>query len=392
MGWVVRIVRMGRRKLKLTIVVGARPNFVKIAPLLRQIARHPSRFAPTLVHTGQHYDRAMSADIFEDLGLPEPDINLGIGSGTHAEQVGQTMIELEKIIQQAKPDFVVVAGDVNAVCAAALTASKAGAKLAHIEAGLRSFDRSMPEEINRIVADALSDLLFTTDHFADANLLKEGRPQQAIHRVGNIMIDTLEMNRASAASISASEIIHRKLQSVSVNAPYFPEEGYAVLTLHRPSNVDKSDVIAGILDTIKRAIGSHIPLVWPIHPRTRENLKRFSMWKRLQNANWLVLTSPLTYREMLRLTMRARVVITDSGGLQEECCVLGTPCVVLRNTTERPITLKDNGGTCVLAGNSPPAIAQAVDRALTNVRSPSRPPLWDGHSAERIVEVFLNLG
>jgi len=379
-------------KLHLMLVVGARPNFVKVAPLLRQTGIHRARISTTLVHTGQHYDRAMSADMFEDLGLPREDFNLGIGSGTHAEQVGRTMIELEKLFHAAKPDWVIVAGDVNAVCAAALTAAKESIRIAHIEAGLRSFDRSMPEEINRLVADALADLLFTTDHFANANLLREGRPDSAIKMVGNIMIDTLEAQRAAAASISVSQIAERKSQPDRHCPASIPEEGYAVLTLHRPSNVDQPVTLSAILDSIKESVGHMMPVVWPVHPRTRENLRRFGSWDRMMHAQWLVPLMPLAYREMLRLTMRAAIVLTDSGGLQEECCVLGTPCVVLRDTTERPITLKDHGGTCLLAGNTPEGIMTAAQTALRMERRPSRPPLWDGHSAERIVEVFLNLG
>jgi len=410
-------------------VVGARPNFMKIAPFVRELGRHPDRFDHHLVHTGQHYDKAMSDAFWTALGIPEPDSSLGIGSGTHAEQVGRTMEALEKILKTWKPDWVVVVGDVNATCAAAITAKKEHVKLAHIEAGLRSFDRAMPEEINRIVTDRLSDLLFTPDEIADLNLKNEGMPNEAIRRVGNVMIDTLEANRERAAELDLKTIIEsnlikptprsadpsqggdqRKVPSIGgvpgLSAVALSgvegakaegrgglnlQNGYAVLTLHRPSNVDDRATLESLVRLFQDDVATAMPLLWTLHPRTRKQLETWGLLPAISSCPSIVLLEPLGYLEMLKLNLGARVMLTDSGGLQEECCVLGTPCITLRTNTERPVTLRENGGTAELAGSDVGRIRRLFAAMKDAPRRESRPPLWDGHTAERIVEVFRGL-
>lgn len=373
-------------------VVGARPNFMKIAPFVRALARFPDEFTHTLVHTGQHYDAAMSKSFFRDLSIPVPDVDLGIGSGTHAEQVGKTMIAFEKVIQDRKPDWIVVIGDVNATCACSITAKKEHIQLAHIESGLRSFDLDMPEEINRLVTDRLSDLLFTTDSIADANLLKEGVPPARIKRVGNIMIDTLETQRATAAALDLTSLCTAfALPGASHPLPPLKDNRYCVITLHRPSNVDDLDILAPLVTFLIEEVAPVLPLIWPVHPRTRNTLESSGLWKGLQTAPGLILTQPLGYHEMLRLTTGAKVMLTDSGGLQEECCVMGTPCLTLRWNTERPITLREHGGVSVLVGNDVERLRTGFREAASRPRTICRPPLWDGHTAERIVACFKEL-
>lgn len=374
-------------------VVGARPNFMKIAPFVRALAGCADRFEHCLVHTGQHYDRAMSETFFKELKIPSPDIDLGIGSGTHAEQVGRTMIEFEKALRRGdRPDWVVVVGDVNATMACAITAKKQHLRLAHIEAGLRSFDMDMPEEINRLVTDRLADLLFTTDAIADANLRREGVPLERIKRVGNIMIDTLERHRSAAAALAPGKIVSGHaiggMTGAVAGPPPLPDRGYAVVTLHRPDNVDRPGVLGKLVDFFIREIAAQMPVVWPVHPRTFKQLKLHAILPRLRACRAVILVGPVGYREMLRLNMGARVMLTDSGGLQEECCVLGTPCLTLRSTTERPVTLRKHGGMSVLVGNDIPVIHRALRDALKWPRTGKRPPLWDGHTAGRIVGVL----
>jgi UDP-N-acetylglucosamine 2-epimerase (non-hydrolysing) len=373
-------------------VVGARPNFMKIAPFVRALNRHPGRFEHVLVHTGQHYDAAMSDSFFRDLAIPSPDVHLEIGSGTHAAQVGRTMIAFETVVRDRRPDWVVVVGDVNATCACSITAKKEGVKLAHIESGLRSFDLSMPEEINRMVTDRLSDLLFTTDEIADANLRAEGVAEARIRRVGNVMIDTMERQRATAAALDPRRLCEtHALEPGSPPPPPLADGAFAVLTLHRPSNVDDPAVLRALVELFASEIAARLPLIWPVHPRTRKQLEALGLWQRARDARNLILTEPLGYDEMLRLTLGARVMLTDSGGLQEECCVAGTPCLTLRWNTERPVTLKEHGGASVLVGNDPVRIREAFRAALAEPRSAHRPPLWDGRAAERIVAAFLEM-
>lgn len=381
-----------KSKLRIMSVVGARPNFMKIEPWVRQLSRYPDRFEHHLVHTGQHYDAAMSDAVWAGLGLPKPDTNLGVGSGTHAEQIGRTLMALEPIVKEWTPNWIVVVGDVNATCAAAITAKKEHVNLAHIEAGLRSFDRTMPEEINRIVTDRLSDLCFTPDEGADQNLRNEGTPDTAIRRVGNIMIDTLEANRAKAATMSIQDICSRnQVPDGPARSVAALKDGFTVLTLHRPSNVDDRGVLKSLVHFFVEELAREMPLVWTLHPRTRKQLEGDGLWDEVVSCPSLFLLEPLDYLEMFRLNLGARVMLTDSGGLQEECCVLGTPCITLRENTERPVTLREHGGTAELAGHDPAAIRRLFHAMKNLPRRESRPPLWDGHTAERIVEVFLKL-
>jgi len=368
-------------------VAGARPNFMKIAPLMHALQARGETFETHLVHTGQHYDEAMSESFFKTLSIPDPDENLGIGSGTHGEQVGRTMIEFEKVLERWPPDWVVLVGDVNATCACSITARKLGIRVAHVEAGLRSFDRSMPEEINRMVTDRLSDLLFTTDALADRNLAAEGVPAERIHRVGNVMIDSLETHRTEAARLDLDDVIRASLLDATSTGP-FEDRTYAALTLHRPSNVDSRAVLRALTAYLVDEFSRELPIVWPIHPRTRARLEQFNLWNTVMQSQRVHLTAPLDYHAMLRLTMGAKLMLTDSGGLQEECCVLGVPCVTLRENTERPITLVEHGGASLLAGNSVERIRGACRQLLASPLAASRPPLWDGHAAQRIADVL----
>ena len=283
-------------------------------------------------------------------------------------------------------------GDVNATCACSITAKKEHISLAHIESGLRSFDLEMPEEINRMVTDRLSDILFTTDTIADANLLKEGVPADRIKRVGNIMIDSLEAQRAFAAALDLTAICtDYALAGASPPPPPLKDNRFCVITLHRPSNVDNIDILAPLVNFLTSEVAPVLPLIWPVHPRTRKKLETFGLWTLLQKAPGIILTQPLGYHEMLRLNMGAKVMMTDSGGLQEECCILGTPCLTLRQNTERPITLREHGGVSVLVGNDIERIHSEFREASTLPRILHRPPLWDGHAAERMVACFREL-
>jgi len=375
--------------MKVVNVVGARPNFIKIAPLMEAYGRR-AEIEPLLVHTGQHYDERMSASFFEALGIPRPDIDLGVGSGTHAEQVGRTMIEFERVLREVRPDWVVVVGDVNATCACSITAKKEHVKLAHVEAGLRSFDLDMPEEINRMVTDRLADLLFTTDELADRNLRREGVPEERIKLVGNVMIDSLLTHRDRAAALPLDRIVsaNSRAQAAGSDAAALREDRYAVLTLHRPSNVDCPDTLAELTRFFVEEIAADLPLVWPVHPRTAKQLRQAGLWDRVSGAPGVVLLHPIGYLEMLRLNLGARIMLTDSGGLQEECCALGTPCLTLRENTERPVTITQ--GSNQLVGCDPQRIVAAASAILDQ---PLRtdypvPELWDGRSAERLVAVL----
>jgi len=383
---------MSRHKINIMSVVGARPNFMKIAPFVRELERFPECFHHTLVHTGQHYDASMSDAFFQALNIPKPDVDLEIGSGSHAEQVGRTMIAFEKVVRDLKPDWIVVVGDVNATCACSITAKKEHVKLAHIESGLRSFDLDMPEEINRMVTDRLSDLLFTTDELADANLLKEGVPAGKIKRVGNIMIDSLEQQRLVAAKLNPDAVCGVSALPGALHPnPPLRDNRFSTITLHRPSNVDDKDILGALVAFLTTDVAPVLPLVWPVHPRTRKQLEQFGFWDTLRNCPGVILTQPLGYHEMLRLTMGAKLMLTDSGGLQEECCVLGTPCLTLRRNTERPMTLREHGGASILVGNDIGKIRAEFREAATLPRAEHRPSLWDGHTAERIVACLRDL-
>jgi UDP-N-acetylglucosamine 2-epimerase (non-hydrolysing) len=354
---------------KIVHVVGARPNYMKIAPLMDALARQTA-FAQVLVNTGQHYDDNMAGSFFNELQLPRPDRNLGVGSGSHAAQTARVMTGFEEVCIEERPDLVVVVGDVNSTMAAALVAAKLVIPIAHVEAGLRSFDRTMPEEINRIVTDRLADLLLTPSSDGDDHLRAEGVAAEKIHLVGNIMIDTL-MRHLPAATFD------RIAPRVAIE-----EKAYAVMTLHRPSNVDDPLVLNGIFAAIKE-IASDRPVVFPVHPRTRARLAALA---NLHDLRGLMLTEPLGYIDFLSLTSHAAVVLTDSGGLQEESTALGIPCLTLRENTERPITITH--GTNRLVGIRTDAILAGYREALRNGTAPRRPPLWDGRTADRIVPIF----
>jgi len=384
--------------MKIVSVVGARPNFMKIAPFIRAIASYNvknvnEKIEHLLVHTGQHYDDRMSKQFFEKLNIPEADTNLGVGSGSHAEQVGLTMIAFEKVLKEEKPDWVVVLGDVNATLACSVTAKKEHIKVCHIEAGLRSGDITMPEEVNRLVTDRISDLLLTPDELSNQNLMNEGTDESRIGFVGNIMIDTLEEKREQAANLDFIDIIrenlHQEKSFHDIDKSKLIEEKIALMTMHRPSNVDKEMILTPIIDFLLNQVCVDFPLIWPIHPRSEKQLKHFGLWNRILKTKNLILLKPLGYIEMLRLNMGAKIMLSDSGGLQEECTVLGTPCLTLRLNTERPITLIENGGASVLVGNSISRIQEEYHKALLQERVPFRPPLWDGDTANRCLEEIL---
>jgi len=368
---------------------------MKAAPFLRAIRKHNASVPENpidhlLVHTGQHYDERMSKAFFSDLDLPEPDINLGIGSGTHAEQVGQTMIEFEKVLRKVKPDWVVVVGDVNATMACSVTAKKEWTRCCHIEAGLRSGDMTMPEEVNRLVTDSISDLLLTADEISTENLRKEGCPDNRVSFVGNIMIDTLDACRSDAAGRSVAAIVRGNTRDGEAMEKPVPADGrYALLTLHRPSNVDDIKLLGPIVSLINEQLSNRLPFIWPIHPRARKQLAVSGLLEKIADNPSISILEPVGYSDMLRLNMGARIALTDSGGLQEECTVLGIPCLTMRWNTERPVTLREHGGTCMLVGNSTENILKGFNDCLDLPHIPSRPPLWDGHTAGRCLEAIL---
>ena len=349
--------------MKIFNVVGARPNFMKIAPIVEEMSK-TADLKGILVHTGQHYDEGMSDVFFRELGIPVPDVHLGVGSGTHAEQTARVMVEFEKVCINEKPDLVVVVGDVNSTMACSIVAAKLLIPVAHVEAGLRSFDRTMPEEINRLVTDALSDLLFTTSRDADENLKREGVDPAKIHFVGNVMIDTLLKQRQKAAALDVEK----------------PKQ-YALVTLHRPSNVDDPKVLGPILEALQQ-ISRTMPVLFPIHPRTRKRVIDFGL-----SMDGIRTLDPLGYLEFLNLESTASVVLTDSGGLQEETTILRVPCLTLRYNTERPVTIEH--GTNIMVGPDKARILEAFRRIMNGDWKPSGPPeFWDGHAAQRIVQVI----
>ncbi|TWT45537.1 UDP-2,3-diacetamido-2,3-dideoxy-D-glucuronate 2-epimerase [Phycisphaerae bacterium RAS1] len=362
--------------MKIVNICGARPNFMKIAPLMAAYRRYP-HIQPLLVHTGQHYDEKMSDLFFRQLGIPEPDINLEVGSATHAVQTAQIMTRFEPVISEHKPDWVVVVGDVNSTIACALVASKLGVKVAHVEAGLRSFDRDMPEEINRLLTDAISDLLLVSEPSGVANLKREGVGEEKIHFVGNVMIDTL---RANLEQADRSPI----LETLGLTAGQ-----YNVVTLHRPSNVDDAATLGRIADAFEE-VQKDLPIVFPMHPRTVNNLGRLGLAERFKAMKRLKIIEPLGYLDFLKLTGRAAVVLTDSGGIQEETTILGVWCLTLRENTERPVTI--TSGTNALVGTDAAKILTEYRRCrLTKLIHPRVPEKWDGRAAERIAEVISRL-
>jgi len=360
--------------LRIVNVVGARPNFMKMAPLLTEYARHPGEFAPVLMHTGQHYDDNMSRLFFEQLRLPKPDVYLGIGAGTHAEQTARVMIELEKLLTADRPDLIVVVGDVNSTLAAAIVAAKLCIPLAHVEAGLRSFDRTMPEEINRLVTDTLSDYCFTPSVDAGENLLREGVAKEKIFFVGNVMIDTLLKLRDESLKSNIRDRLHL-------------DSEYGYLTLHRPSNVDSKTVLGEILSALE-AVQQQLPLAFPVHPRTQARLKEFGFWDRIGQWPNVKVTEPLGYLDSLCLMAGAKLVLTDSGGIQEETTALGIPCLTLRETTDRPVTVTE--GTSTIVGTNREKIVSEANKIIGGQRKSGHiPKFWDGKAAARIVETLL---
>jgi len=360
-------------------IVGARPNFMKMAPILRAFAAHVPAIPTLLVHTGQHYDKDMNDRLFEDLRLPHPDINLEVGSGSHAVQTAEVMRRFEPVIDTYRPSCVLVVGDVNSTLACTLVAVKKGIPVVHVEAGLRSYDRAMPEEINRVLTDQIADLLYTTERSAENNLIREGIAPERIRFVGNVMIDSLlsllhnrEFARAPTDTVAANGRDPELLTS---------DAGYGVVTLHRPSNVDDPETLTSLLGVL-RELAQQLPLVFALHPRTRANIERFGLGPLIDNPQ-LILLPPQGYLEMLGLMAGARIVLTDSGGLQEETTALGIPCLTMRDNTERPITVEQ--GTNTMVGRNTSAIRQQADEILAGRGKQGRlPELWDGHAAERI--------
>ncbi|MBN1418713.1 MAG: UDP-N-acetylglucosamine 2-epimerase (non-hydrolyzing) [Planctomycetes bacterium] len=354
-------------------VAGARPNFVKIASIARAMARSAGLF-PILVHTGQHYDEAMSRVFFDELGIPRPDINLEVGSASHAVQTAEIMRRFEEVAVREKPDLVLVVGDVNSTIACALVSVKLGIPVAHVEAGLRSFDRTMPEEINRVLTDAISTFLLTSEPVAEENLRREGIPSERISFVGNCMIDTLLAHR------------DRAVRSPILGDLALETKGYALVTLHRPSNVDDAATFEGILRALADIAG-RLPVVFPVHPRTRKQAAAFGLADLLERTPGMRVLDPVGYLDFLCLMTSARLVLTDSGGIQEETTVLGVPCLTLRENTERPITM--DLGTNRLVGADPRAIIGAAERILHGEIPRGRiPPLWDGRAADRIIAIL----
>jgi len=360
--------------MKIVNVVGARPNFIKIAPLMREMRKH-SEIQPILVHTGQHYDEHLSDIFFRQLGISEPDVDLQVGSGSHAWQTAEILKRIESVLLNEKPDVLLVVGDVNSTVAAALAAIKLGIPVAHVEAGLRSFDRSMPEEINRILTDAMSDYLFVTEEDAVKNLLREGKSTGQIHFVGNVMIDALRQFLPFAGASPIGEILG--LGCSDEPSPF------ALMTLHRPSNVDSPATLQALLQSVEE-IAERIPVVFPVHPRTQLRIEAL----RAKVHSQVRLIPPVGYLDFLWLMSRARFVMTDSGGIQEETTALGVPCLTLRENTERPITVEQ--GTNQIVGTEPERIISAAHRILSSERRRGRTPLlWDGDASQRIVDVLL---
>jgi UDP-N-acetylglucosamine 2-epimerase (non-hydrolysing) len=364
------------KPLKVLSVVGARPNFMKVAPIVAALQKSPQLFTSVIVHTGQHYDERLSKIFFEDLGIPSPDVNLNVGSASHAQQTAAIMAAFEPVLLDQQADVVVVVGDVNSTIACALVAAKLGVRIAHVEAGLRSFDRTMPEEVNRVLTDQISDLLFTTEPSAADNLRAEGVSADKIHFVGNVMIDTLLAHRERARALAVPEGLG------------LPRGAYAVLTMHRPTNVDSADAFERLIEALT-CIAGELPIVFPVHPRTRPRVSASAKAARLVESGRLRLTEPLGYLEFLGLMGGSRVVLTDSGGIQEETTILGIPCLTLRENTERPVTVTH--GTNQIVGTDPARIIAGWEQIKTKGVSRRTPPMWDGRTASRIVEVLKNL-
>jgi UDP-N-acetylglucosamine 2-epimerase (non-hydrolysing) len=371
---------MPNTPIKILCIVGARPNFMKIAPIMRAFNQQGSGIVARLLHTGQHYDAEMKKSFFDQLGIPEPDVDLGVGSGTHTWQTAEIMQRFEPELDAWQPAMILVVGDVNSTIACALVAVKKGVPVIHVEAGLRSFDREMPEEINRVLTDQISDLLFITERDAKKNLNREGIGSERIRFVGNVMIDTLMLNRKRAVPV---EQTLSRLDS----AWFGPEskQGFALVTLHRPSNVDEPEVLERLLKTLV-TVSQRTPVVFPIHPRTRARIEQAGLDKLLEEGRIGVLP-PLGYLELLGLMASAKVVLTDSGGIQEETTALGVPCITLRENTERPTTVTE--GTNTIVGSDPEKILSSFNEVMeTGGKAGRVPELWDGRAAERIAQAI----
>lgn len=360
------------KKLKIIFVAGARPNFMKIAPLIKEFKKYP-RVLPFLIHTGQHYDKKMSQVFLDELKIPKPDINLEVGSDTQAHQTGEIMIRFDKVAEKIKPDLVIVVGDVNSTVACSLVAAKRGIKVAHVEAGLRSFDWTMPEEINRVLTDRISDLLFCTEESAVKNLKTEGIDKKKIFFVGNVMIDTLLKQKKIAEK---SQILNR----LKIN-----NKKYAVLTLHRPSNVDNEKKLSKLINIIKKTAKIGLQIILPVHPRTQKNLKNWRI-----NTEGITIIEPLGYIDFLKAINHASVVLTDSGGIQEETTILDVPCLTLRENTERPVTVTH--GTNYIVGMDEKKILDLVPKLIKNPHAKKQPPkYWDGKASLRIAKTILKM-
>ncbi len=369
-----------RSAAQILCVVGARPNFMKIAPVMRALNTVGPELSANLIHTGQHYDAAMKASFFAQLNIPEPDIDLEVGSATHAVQTAEIMRRFEPVLDETRPEAILVVGDVNSTIACALVAVKKGIPVFHVEAGLRSFDRDMPEEINRVLTDQISELLFTTERSALSNLLREGVEERCIHFVGNVMIDTLFYNMERAVPLEEVFSLHKADDRISGFL-----SGYGLVTLHRPSNVDDPVILEGLLKALQE-ISGNIPLIFPVHPRTRKCIREAGLERLLEGERILILP-PVGYLEMLGLMNKARLVLTDSGGIQEETTALGVPCITMRENTERPITV-EQGTNTIVGSDSGKILATVEDILTTGGKSGRIPELWDGKAAERIAAVI----
>jgi UDP-N-acetylglucosamine 2-epimerase (non-hydrolysing) len=362
--------------MKLILVAGARPNFMKIAPIIKEMKRS-SNFEVILVHTGQHYDSNMSKVFFTDLGIPKPDLNLEIGSGSHAWQTAEIMKKFESVLIEETPDMIMVVGDVNSTIACSLTAAKMGVKIAHVEAGLRSNNWRMPEEINRVLTDRLSDLLFTSCSDAKENLLSEGIDENRIHFVGNVMIDSL-LSNSKKADLSMI------LDNLGIS-----QGNYTVLTLHRPSNVDSRDNLESIISILEEA-QKHINIIYPMHPRTKKQFETLGILHRIESLPGLRIIDPVGYLDFMKLIKNAKLVLTDSGGIQEETTVLGVACLTMRKETERPVTIKE--GTNTIVGLDKELIIDCIENVLNgNYKKGITPDLWDGKAAERIIQILMKI-
>lgn len=376
---------MSSLRFKVMCIVGARPNFMKIAPIMKQFSLRASEVATVLLHTGQHYDHAMKTLLFDQLQIPVPDIDLEVRGGSHAEQTAHIMLKFEPVLDEIKPDAILVVGDVNSTIACALVSIKKHIPVIHVEAGLRSGDMAMPEEVNRVLTDKISQKLYTTERLGNENLLKEGVKESCIRFVGNVMIDTLLANQKIAPELTTVEATYKLAGFLNKRAEY--DGKFAFVTMHRPSNVDNPETLKSLLRSLNE-VALHLPVVFAVHPRTRKNIEQFGLLEQLASKN-IFTCEPVGYLDSITLMSKATMVLTDSGGIQEETTALGVPCITLRENTERWITVHE--GTNTVVGTSHGAIMAAVNEIMAGKgKAGRRPELWDGHAAERIVEDLLD--